>query len=368
MSKGSVIVAVSNDLVTDQRVHKVCLSIIERGYDVTLVGRKLSISLPIERSYPTRRFTLPFSKGPLFYAVLNIRLFLFLMGSRCTVIHSNDLDTLPACSLAALLRRKKLVYDTHEYFTEVPELAHNKFAKMIWTGFERVIFPRLKNVMTVNESIAKVYRDKYKVDVKVLRNLPSINETRRIEQLPAQDLKTDKPALILQGAGINIDRGAEEGVEMMKYLPDMVLYIIGAGDVFIDLQLLAEKHAVSEKVVFLPKMPFDKLRLYTRSAQMGLSLDKGTNLNYLYSLPNKLFDYIHAGIPQVVTAMPEVARIVNSYQTGVVVPGHQPEQLADAVRTLWNDKTKLAELRANCLKAREELNWEKESKVLDSFY
>ena len=117
-----IIVSVTNDLITDQRVAKICDTLLELGYEVTLVGRKLKHSTKVNRKYNTKRFKLLFNKGALFYANYNIYLFLYLFFSRFDVLWSNDLDTLPANYLISKIKSKKIIFDSHEYFTEVPEL------------------------------------------------------------------------------------------------------------------------------------------------------------------------------------------------------------------------------------------------------
>src|SRR5687768_9535502 len=119
--KKTVILSVTSDLVTDQRVHKVAQTLSNNNYRVLLVGRKLANSLPMDqRTYRTKRFRLWFSKGPLFYANYNIRLFFFLLFSKADILLANDLDTLAANYLVSVIRNKPLVYDSHEYFTGVP--------------------------------------------------------------------------------------------------------------------------------------------------------------------------------------------------------------------------------------------------------
>ncbi len=107
--------------------------------------------------------------------------------------------------------------------------------------------------------------------------------------------------LILQGSGININRGAEEAVEMMQYLEDTILYIIGGGDIYNKLKDLVFRLNLVETVIIKDKIPYEELIEYTKIADVGLSLDKGTNLNYEYSLPNKVFDYIQAQTPLLVS-------------------------------------------------------------------
>jgi len=180
---------VINDLVTDNRVHKVAVSLQKMGFEPVLVGRLLPESHEVEREYQTKRMKLVFRKGPLFYFEYNFRLFLRLLKIKPHVFVSNDLDTLPANYLASRIKRKPLVYDSHEYFTEVPELIGRPFVKAVWTWLERLLVPRVQAAYTVCESIAEVYSDLYKVDFKVVRNLPvcsTIDKPGHPEKIPGQ--------------------------------------------------------------------------------------------------------------------------------------------------------------------------------------
>ena len=167
-----IIVSVTNDLVTDNRVDKVCRFLVNQGFDVILVGRKLKNSLTLsDRPYQTKRMRLMFTKGALFYAEFNLRLFFYLLFKGATHQLSNDLDTLLANYLAAKIRGRKLIYDTHELYTEVPELMSRPRVKRIWERIEGWIFPKLNKVYTVNDSIADFYSKKYMKNVLVVRNV-----------------------------------------------------------------------------------------------------------------------------------------------------------------------------------------------------
>ncbi len=339
------------------------------GYDVLLVGRVQKSSLPLApRNYRTHRMKLMAEKGMWFYILFQWRLLWFLLRHKADVYVANDLDTLWPNRFVSRLRRKPLVYDTHEIFTEVPELVNRPFKQKLWRILESRIFPKLTHVMTVNESIAAWYEKRYGVCPKVVRNMPRLNVpppamlTRTEAGLPA-----DKAIILMQGAGLNIQRGAEEAVLAMQYLQDAVLLIIGSGDVLPVLKELVKTHQLEEKVIFTGKLPPDELRARTRLADIGLTLDKDTNLNYRYSLPNKIFDYIHAGIPVLASDLPEVKRIVNDYGVGQVTATHDPEKIAEALQQMLHSPMHET-WKKNALAAAAELCWEKEEEVIKGIF
>ena len=365
-----VVMTVSNDLATDQRVQRVCATLAQEGHEILLLGRKLSNSLPFESStYRTKRLRLWFNRGPVFYAELNVRLFFILLFSRCSVMHANDLDTLLSVWLISKIRNKHLVYDTHEYFTGVPEIQKRPVVKAVWKRIEKFIFPKLKHVFTVNESIADLYRNDYgNKGIHVMRNISPANV--KIEL--ADDLVVGLPSncfrIILQGNGINVDRGGEEAVQMMQYLDDCVLLIAGSGDVIQRLKEMVLELNLSARVVFFERMPYAKLLGLTTCCDLGLSLDKDTNINYRFSLPNKVFDYLRAGIPVLASDLPEVRRIVETHQTGWIAAEVNPKALAEQIQRIKNDSNAYSNLRSRLRKASLELCWENECKALLNLY
>ncbi len=362
-----VIVSVTNDLSTDQRVNRVCSCLVEEGYDVKLVGRQLNNSLPMDtRPYATKRMKLLFRKGPLFYAEYNFRLFLFLLFSKVDLLYSNDLDTLLPNYLMSRLRGKELIYDSHEYYTGVPELEGRPFVKGIWQKIERFCLPKVKKAITVNNSIAKLYKQEYGVEMAVVRNVPQtlvLKEQKTREQL---GLPVNKKLIILQGSGINVDRGGEEAVQAMKYLDDIVLLVLGSGDVIETLKTMSQEGGLKGKVIFKGRLPFEEMMQYTRIADLGLTLDKDTNINYRYSLPNKLFDYIQAGIPVLASKLPEVETIIRQYGVGNFIPSHKPEDIAAKMKEMLSNPNQIAEWKQKSSKAAQQLCWDKEKHRLIS--
>lgn len=332
---------------------------------MTLVGRKLTGSLPVNHlPFKTVRMNLLFKKGPAFYFFFNVRLFFYLLVHKADLLVANDLDTLYPNYLISKWKKIKLVYDSHEIFTEVPELQQTPAKKRIWERLEKKIIPKLKHCITVNESIAGWFEHKYGVKFHVIRNIPPAPTQANIKSRKELGLPEDKKIILLQGAGINIQRGAEELVEAMKYVENAILLIIGGGDVYDVLKEIAALHNVNAKVIFKQKMPHEELFQHTVNADIGITIDKDTNVNYRYSLPNKIFDYVNAGIPVLASRLPEIEKFINKYSVGNFIENHDPSHIGERISFMlnsdqygiWKANTKIAAL---------DNTWEKEKKVWD---
>lgn len=353
---------VSNDLVHDQRVKKECDVLLSMGFSLTLVGRKLSHSEDLNRDYPTRRFNLLFTKGVLFYAALNMRLFFYLLFAKTDLILANDLDTLLPAVIVGKLRGKKVVYDSHEYFTEAAGLTGRNFQKKSWLKVERYAFPRADQVYTVNESIARIYRDLYDREVDVIRNIPPTQGDPPQVSKSELGLK-DIPTVILQGAYIDIDRGALEAAEAMTWVEGAQLVIIGAGQEIEAVRRLVEEKQLGDKVKLFAKKPFEELRKFTAAADLGLSLDKPIHLNYKLSLPNKLFDYIHSHTPILTSELPELMRIHERFEIGLTIQNHDPRHIAQKITEALHSPHR-AQWKENLKAASKQYTWQEEAKNL----
>ena len=364
-TKKIAFVSVINDLVTDNRVNKTCMALIECGYDVTLVGRKLSNSLPIPYwSFKTIRLKMIFKKGPVFYFFFNLRLFFVGLINKIDLFYVNDLDTLAPMFLLSKLKKKPLIYDSHELFCEVPELKASRIKKSIWQKLEGYIIPKLQTCITVNVSIAKIYEAKYNVPFYIIRNISDFDQTFIPKSRVQLSLPEDKKIILLQGAGINVDRGAEELIDAMEFVQNAVLYIIGSGDVWENLKqkVLFNKN-IQNKVVLINKLPKSELINYTFNADLGLSIDKNTNLNYLYSLPNKIFDYIQAEIPILASRLPEIENIILQYKIGDFIDDHNPKTIANKLNEMLYSQ-QLSSYKKYLAIAKKEITWKSEKEKL----
>lgn len=367
--KTRVAFSVVNCICFDQRILKIAGTVSELDCDITIIGKKsgdcCNTSLV---PFRTKRFTMIFNKGFLFYMFFNIRLFIYLLFHKSDILVANDLDTLLPNYLISRLKKTPLVFDSHEYFTGLPEIRDRYFVKWVWTAIEKSIFPKLKYVITVSDSVAEAYKEKYGFKPVVVRNC-----SRRAHNIDAFSkneigIKTEHFLLIFQGGGINMEKGGEELIEAINTTENVSLIIAGSGQVLQIIKKKVNELNLSERIKFFPKMKWEELIKYTKSASAGLCLEKDTNLNYRYSLPNKLFDYISAGIPVIAGSLPEIKKIVEENGCGIIIPEITPEEISKAIIQLRDNNELLHKLKQNSVNASEKLNWDIESHKIIEFY
>jgi glycosyltransferase involved in cell wall biosynthesis len=360
-----IVVSVISDLVTDQRVQKECNSLHQNGYDVLLLGRKSANTFGLEKlPYKWKRFADPFKRGPLMYLYFNLRLLIFLLFTKRDIYWANDLDSLLPNYLISKLKGKKLVYDSHEYFTLT---VYKRQSRKIWQTLESFLFPKQKNVITVNNSIKRIYEEKYKVPVHVLRNMPYRGiEIETVELNPAH---ANKKILVVQGRGINEHRGAEEVVTMMQDLPeDFILYFLGGGTIIDKLKKMSADLGLSDRVFFLGIMPYAKLMGYTRNCYMGLiTEDIHFNDAHRFTLPNRFFDYIKANIPVLSTEVPDIKEIIDKYDIGDYLENVIPKDMANKVIQIAARPEVYQRWKQNTRAAANDLCWENEEHNLIEF-
>lgn len=338
-------------------MHRICATLAENGFDVRLVGRLLPGSQPLkEFPFSTTRLKCFFNKGKLFYLEFNLRLLLYLLFNPYDIFGAVDLDTILPNLIAAKLKGKKLTYDAHEYFTEVPEVVNRPAVRKVWKAVERFSVPRVDAASTVGRSLAELFQKDYAVTFHVIRNVP----LRQTEH-------TNAPGefLLYQGA-LNEGRGLEALLEAMTEL-DCKLIIAGEGDLGETLREYSKALNLGSKVSFTGRLDPEELRHLTRRAFLGYNVLENKGLSYYYSLANKCFDYVQAGVPVLCSKFPEYLVLSEEYPV-FIFAAPEKNSIVKAVKQYLSDKTQAESLRQQCFIAAEKWNWEQEKKELTSMY
>ncbi|MEY3367722.1 MAG: hypothetical protein RI973_877 [Bacteroidota bacterium] len=360
-----IICTVTNDLNFDQRMTRICSTLAEAGYEVTLVGRTHAQSRLLAGNPPFRRLRLRtwFEKGKLFYLEYNLRLFLFLLSQPFDLLNSVDLDTLLPGYLSAGLKRKPLVFDAHEYFSEVPEVVGRPLVRKTWEMVAKLLIPRVDVAYTVNASLAEIFSRQHGKPFEVVRNVPLARKPP--EKLP--ELR-QTPFIILYQGMLNEGRGLEAAILAMKELQGAQLWLAGEGDLSQGLRDLATAENLGEKVVFLGQVLPTELATLTGSAHLGLNLLENKGDSYYYSLANKAFDYIQAGVPSLQMNFPEYRRLQEEHDVFLLLDALTPAAVVEKINGLLQCGDRYLQLQKNCRAAARTLNWEHEKDVLLSIY
>jgi len=362
-----ILFTVTNDLSYDQRMQRICTSLANADYQVRLIGRKLPHSKPL-RDFPfqQKRLYCFFKKGKFFYLEYNIRLFFYLFFAKTDAICAIDLDTILPAFFVSKIRRKKLIYDAHEYFTEVPEVVDRPRIRQIWERIARFTIPRTKHAYTVCDSLAEIFEQQYGTPFEVIRNTPLKRRTADNEQTKNEEQRT-KPIIFYQGA-LNEGRGIEQAIEAMREIDNALLWLAGEGDLSQQLRQLAEELKVTDRVRFLGYVEPADLNQLTPQTTIGLNLLENKGLNYYYALSNKFLDYIQAGVPSINMNFPEVRKIVSQYEVALTLDRLETPLVVAAIQRLLNDKNLYHHIQSECKKAAAIYIWEADERRLIEFY
>jgi glycosyltransferase involved in cell wall biosynthesis len=268
------------------------------------------------------------------------------------------MDTLSACRIAGYFKRVPVIFDSHEFFSEVPELHHRPLKKWLWIQLEKWFIPGADHHFTVSPGLVKLYKNRYKCDFELLRNLPLKNEKN-----PLPDVNTNSRLIIYQGA-LNLGRGIAPTIRAMQYLPGYRFIIVGRGDEMKELKALAHSLQLDEQVIFKGAVPFEELEKYNSGAMVGICLLENMGLNYYHSLPNRIFDYMQLGIPVIASDFPDIQSIVKTYDTGLLVNDLSPQTIARAIKEACENQNLRLKWRETIPMAADIFTWEKEEKKI----
>lgn len=347
-----IVCTITSDPAYDQRMIRICTALQKAGYDVTLVGRlrPQSKNLPEQPFRQVRLDMRHADQGKKFYVLYWIKLFFFLMRCPADALCAIDLDTICPVLLASRLRGLKRVYDAHELFTEMEEVVSRPATQKMWLRIERATVPHFQHGYTVSETYAQEFRERYGVAYAIVRNATVLR--------PMLPMPQEQGYILYQGA-VNKGRCFEQLLPAMKTVNGHLL-ICGDGNFMQQAKQLVHDLGIQAKVTFTGYIPPTELPRYTRGAAVGITLFEARSKSNLFSLANRFFDYMHAGVPQLAGAYPEYEKINQQFEIALLLPQITPESIADALNRLLQEKAYADRLRENCLRAREVYNWQAE--------
>ena len=353
-----IYLAVTNSLTYDQRMSRICSTLHESGYRVNLIGINRTTPLP-DRPYRQIRLTSWFPKGKLFYLENHIRLFFYLLFRRADLLVANDLDTALPIWMVSKLRTIPRLMDAHEYFTEMKEVLSRPTVHRLWSALARFLIPKFPDGYTVGPELVNKFRAAYGVDYGLIRNMPRLRQWK-------ERTENEQPFLLYQGA-VNQGRGFETLIPAMHHI-NYPLVICGDGNYMEELKTLIAREQLADRIQLTGMLQPDELRKWTDRAAIAIVIPDKKGANQFLALPNKFFDCIEAGLPQITCNYPEYETINKKYPVAVLLDVVSPLTVAQAVNELMEDAAKRKAMQAACRQARQEFCWDQEEAVLLSIY
>ncbi len=357
-----LVFTVTNDLVFDQRMQRICTTLTNAGYTVLLIGRTHKKSPPLsQQPFAQKRFTCWFTKGKLFYLEYQIKLFFTLLFIKTDLHCAIDLDSILPILFISKLKGTIRVYDAHELFCEMEEVASRPSIYNIWKKIEQYAVPQFTLGYTVCATIANEFKQMYNSSYIVIRNATVLQ--------PYHITPKPKPTYILYQGAINVGRSFETLIPAMQYV-NLPLVLCGNGNYYTETKALIEKYNLQDKVTMHGYVPPVELLNFTRDAYIGITLFSNNTVsksNYL-SLANRFFDYMHAGVPQLAMDYPEYQHINNEFKIATLIKDLDEHTIAAAINKIIEDNYYYNTLVNNTIACREQYNWQQEEKKLIQFY
>ncbi len=273
---------------------------------------------------------------------------------------AEDVFTLPVAALLKFFLGFKLIYDSRELYPFLAGLRRKKVNQFIVKTIEKIFIKSADKILTTGKMDKEFIEDYYKLkNVLVLRNLPLKRKVEPVDLRKEFGVSNAFPILIYQGVLLE-GRGITLIIKALKRLQNFNFLILGEGPFKSEFQNIAKDLAVDDKVIFGGRIPQDKLLNYTAGADAGLAIIENLSKSYFLALPNKLFEYLMAGLPVVISPLPQMVEIVNKYNVGVIIDSFDPDAIANAIERLLKDSVRMQLFRENALDAAKELNWENE--------
>lgn len=369
----SVANLVFNSFINDSRVIKETVSLTKHNYKVEVIAhldRDLQ-KLESKNDFLIRRFSYLNRKvtKSLFVKLIAYAKYIKECVSYCKkfdIIHCNDLNTLPIGFIIKKFYNKnvKIVYDAHEYETEVNGLSGAK--KKIIYRLEKMLIKSADKVICVSDTIANEYVKLYNIEKPALvLNTPPLKNINKDDIFRKTFCIDANKTIFLYQGGLSSGRGIEILLETFKNIKNnkSVIVFMGYGPLE---KLVIEASTEYDNIYFHEAVNPDVLLGYTSSADFGISTIEDTCLSYRYCLPNKMFEYTMAGLPLIVSDLPEMKKVVENNDIGIVLKENTPSGLSKAIKKAL--KLNKAELQGNIEQVKKVYNWEEQEKVLLKLY
>ena len=282
--------------------------------------------------------------------------------NKIACINAHTLSVLPVCRLLALMCRAKLIYDPHELETETNSIGSRKFISKL---VERYFISKADHVFVVGEKIADWYSSTYNINrPTVIFNAPLISDIKKTDYLREKFSLRNDQSVCIQLGSLTSGRGIDHICNAFSSFNNDNFVVVFMGDGSLKSYVL-ECAKISNNIFYHEPVSQDEVLKITASADIGLSFVENTCLSYFYSLPNKLFQYVFAGLPVVVSNMMETSSIVTKYGVGEVLADLNPMSVGVALDAVNSQKIYLEHNTKSFMK---DFSWERQEEKMFPIY
>lgn len=346
----------------DSRITNLSASLRNDGFDVSIIAFDWRTIDEDQVSENVKIFKLKRSGTNLFfYLSFSVKLLKELFKSRAKIFFAEDIYTLPFVTLAAKIKKGKIIYNSRELYAFIGGLTRRHLLQETIKTIESFFIKRVDLILTTGEMDTAFIRDFYKVNnLLTIRNIPMLQKpNKKVDLRSKYKIPNDKIILLYQGVIIG-GRGIKLLLEAMTELPQTVLVLFGDGEEKESFQLHACELKLETRVIFAGTVDQQELINYTCEGDIGAALIENISVSYYHALPNKLFEYIMAGIPVLSSDLPQMKNIVEKYKVGKAININEKKNVVNALKEMIENKELFGAYKANCAKAALELNWQKE--------
>ena len=375
MKSTDIAFLMTGDLHRNIRALKQLRSLSEHGFTVKAYHLGGSVARTVLPKGVTEEVVpVPPGRGPLYFKALSRAFSRAIQGSTAALYHASDLYTLSACAAAARKNGTQYSYDSRELYAHVAATRGRPWVRWWWSRLEGKLISGAACVFTVSDSIADRLEVTYKIERPiVVHNVPEVDplsetasSTADINYVPPQTmavllddrgLASNVPILVHLGQ-MKKDRGCENLIKAMPSVRKAHLVFLGFGPLELKLKELVGALRLHDRVHFIAPVPPRAVHIALTGATIGVTMLEDTCLNHRFALPNKLFDYLKAGLPVLSSNLTEVKRVVDLHECGMVVNPASPEDIANGINTMI-DSPLLSIWAENALTASETFSWDK---------
>jgi len=370
----------------DVRAMRAATALAEAGFEVTIVDVESEPFRLIEEDIsgvhmkhlliPDWHTSKKFEPWFFMNAMRTLILSIFrLVQSQADVYQANELTALPATYMAARLRHKPLIFEIYDLQFPVPETSIGFWHRLagLLTRFHAIALPRCAGVIATSPLHAQEIRKHFHVPgVTLIRNVPRYQTVVKSDRLRQHLGLSPQVRIALYQGNLQPDRGLDKLVLAAAHLEQNIVIVIkgaGKGSTQAELEALIASTGVADRVRIMPPVPLAEYLDWTASADIGLIVHPpGYSLNVRTLLPNKLFEYLMAGLPVLSSTLDAVAEVIKVYDVGQVMSSLAPVDVAAAINALLANDEALTRMHRNALRAATELCWENECQTLIDLY